>query len=72
MDKYFHPILYNGYNYLSMLGLKLNHVNKSDQRMIHCSRACLSKACTEIAGKVVIDCLAARIRQADEFALRPR
>ena len=28
MDKLFHPILYNGCNYLSMLGLKLNHVSK--------------------------------------------
>ena len=28
MDKWFHPILYNGCNYLSMLGLKLNHVSK--------------------------------------------
>ena len=28
MDKLFHPILYNGCNYLSMLGLKLNHVKK--------------------------------------------
>ena len=28
MDKQFHPTVYNGYNYLSMLGLKLNHVSK--------------------------------------------
>ena len=28
MDKWFHPIHYNGCNYLSMLGLKLNHVSK--------------------------------------------
>ena len=28
MDKLFHPIHYNGCNYLSMLGLKLNHVSK--------------------------------------------
>ena len=28
MDKYFHPILYNGCDYISMLGLKLNHVSK--------------------------------------------
>ena len=28
MDKLFHPILYNGYYYLSMPGLKLNHVSK--------------------------------------------
>ena len=27
-DKQFHPTLYNGCNYLSMLGLKLNHVSK--------------------------------------------
>ena len=26
MDKWFHPTLYNEYNYLSMLGLKLMHV----------------------------------------------
>ena len=29
MDKWFHPTVYNGCNYLSMLGLKLNHVSKS-------------------------------------------
>ena len=28
MDKLFHPTLYNGCNYLSMLGLKVNHVSK--------------------------------------------
>ena len=28
MDKWFHSTLYNGCNYLSMLGLKLNHVSK--------------------------------------------
>ena len=28
MDKYFHPTLYNGCSYLSMLWLKLNHVSK--------------------------------------------
>ena len=28
MDKLFHPVLYNGCNYLSMLGLKLIHVSK--------------------------------------------
>ena len=28
MDKQFHPTFYNGCNYLSMLGLKLNHVSK--------------------------------------------
>ena len=28
MDKLFHPILYNGCDYISMLGLKLNHVSK--------------------------------------------
>ena len=33
MDK-FHPIHYNGCNYLSMLGLKLNHVSKSGHRRI--------------------------------------
>ena len=29
MDKYFHPTLYNGWNYLSMPGFKLNHVSKN-------------------------------------------
>ena len=28
MDKLFHPTVYNECNYLSMLGLKLNHVSK--------------------------------------------
>ena len=28
MDKCFHPTVYNGCDYLSMLGLKLNHVSK--------------------------------------------
>ena len=28
MDKLFYPTFYNGCNYLSMLGLKLNHVSK--------------------------------------------
>ena len=28
MDKLFHPTLYNGRNYMSMLGLKLIHVSK--------------------------------------------
>ena len=32
MDKLFHTTVYNGCNYLSMLGLKLNHVSKSGQR----------------------------------------
>ena len=32
MDKWFHPILYYGCNYLSMLGLKLNHVSKRGPR----------------------------------------
>ena len=32
MDKLFHPIHYNGCNYLSMLGLKLNHVSKRGPR----------------------------------------
>ena len=32
MDKYFHPTLYNGCNYLSMLGLKLIHVRKRGHR----------------------------------------
>ena len=28
MDKQFHPTLYNGCNYLSMLGIKLNHASE--------------------------------------------
>ena len=32
MDKWFHPIHYNGCDYLSMLGLKLNHVSKRGHR----------------------------------------
>ena len=32
MDKWFHTTLYNGCNYLSMLGLKLNHVSKRGRR----------------------------------------
>ena len=32
MDKYFHPMHHNGCNYLSMLGLKLNHVSKRGHR----------------------------------------
>ena len=30
MDKSFHPTLYNGCNYLSMMTLKLNHVSKKE------------------------------------------
>ena len=42
MDKYFHPIHYNGCNNLSMLGLKLIHVSKKGpmwvayDAVIHC------------------------------------
>ena len=32
MDEWFHPTVYNGCNYLSMLGLKLNHVSKRGSR----------------------------------------
>ena len=32
MDKYLNSTVYNGYNYLSMLGLHLIHVNKMDLR----------------------------------------
>ena len=28
MDKKFHPTVYDGCNYLPMLGLKINHVSK--------------------------------------------
>ena len=34
MDTSFHPTLYNGCNYLTMLGLKLIHVNKSCPRYL--------------------------------------
>ena len=34
MDKLFHPTHYNGCNYLSMLGLKSNHVSKRGHRKI--------------------------------------
>ena len=32
MDKIFHPALYQACDYLSLLGLKLNHVNEMDRR----------------------------------------
>ena len=32
MDKYFHLTLYQACDYLSMLGLKLNHVNKKGHK----------------------------------------
>ena len=35
MDKWLHPILYNGCDYLSMLGFKLNHVSKRCPRWQH-------------------------------------
>ena len=35
MDKWFHPAFYNGCNYLSMLGLKLNHVSKRAPGALH-------------------------------------
>ena len=38
MDKLFHPTLYDGCNYLSMLGFKLIHVSKRGPR---CSRLCI-------------------------------
>ena len=34
MDKYFHPTLYQTYDYLSMLGLRLYHVSKGAPRLI--------------------------------------
>ena len=34
MVKIFHPTLYNGCNYLSMLGLKLNHINKKGHKIL--------------------------------------
>ena len=39
MQKQFHTIFYNGFNYLSTLGLKLNHVSKRDPGI--CVRACV-------------------------------
>ena len=38
MDKCFNLILYNGYNYLSMPGLKLNHVSKRGHRSPLCDK----------------------------------
>ena len=35
MDKYFHPILYNGCNHLYMLGLKLIHFSKGAPDIFH-------------------------------------
>ena len=35
MDKYFHPTVYNGCNYLSMLEWKLNHVCKGGARLVY-------------------------------------
>ena len=35
MDKWFHPTLYWACDYLSMLGLKLNHVSKRGHKMYH-------------------------------------
>ena len=35
MDKTFHPTLFNGFNYLSMLGLKLNQVRKRGPRTFY-------------------------------------
>ena len=32
MDKQFHPTFHNGWDYISMLGLKLNHVSKRGHR----------------------------------------
>ena len=40
MDKQFYPTYYNGCNYLSMLGLKLNHVSKRGPWsiiLLHCT-----------------------------------
>ena len=41
MDKQFLPTLYNGRNYLSILGLKLDHVSKSGW---HGFKGCISKS----------------------------
>ena len=38
MDKWLHPELYTGCNYLSMQGLKLNHVSKRGSAYIRSSR----------------------------------
>ena len=34
MDKHLHPTIYNGYDYLSTLGLKLIHVSKKDPSFV--------------------------------------
>ena len=46
MDKLFYPTLYNGCNYLSMLGLKSNHVSK---------RGHGTKLCTYFMCRTVVD-----------------
>ena len=48
IDKWFHPILYNGCNYLSMLRLTLNHASKRSSRChrIHTSLANLGNEAT--------------------------
>ena len=38
IDKHFHPTLYHGCNYLSMLGFKLNHTSKSGPRSVYLLR----------------------------------
>ena len=52
MDKLFHLTLYNGYNYLSMLGLMLIHVNKGASGMLYLSYA----ASLDEAGHLVRSC----------------
>ena len=37
MDKWFHLTIYNGCNYLSILGLKLNHVSEKGPRRLQCT-----------------------------------
>ena len=45
MDKQFHPILYNGCDYISMLGLKLNHVSKRGYLVVRCMCTSLVSVC---------------------------
>ena len=46
MDRKFHPIHYNGCNYLSMLGLKINHVSKRGHSSFnHCWEIMHTKVC---------------------------
>ena len=51
LDKQFHPTLYNGCNYLSMVGLKIKHVSKMGVQApgsLHFHQGKLMTVCDEI------------------------